>query len=136
MVIIICFPQLASKSKVVVTVVRDKLISTDFVPFFGRRNLGRTQVVNPQPDCGAPRNCILYKLHFLAVIGKKERTGPFQTLFRGNSLIAFEVEFCSDRPVWPYDTDNVGACLFAQTEMNDWTSYRLLLNQQPGPDFH
>src|SRR6266404_2650199 len=129
MVIIVCFPQLSCKSKVVVTVVRDKLISTDFVPFFGRRNLGCTQVANPQPDCGAPRNCVLNKLHLLAVIGKKERAGPFQALFRGNSLIAFEVEFSSDRPVWPYNSDNVGAGLFAQAEMNDWSCYGLFLNQ-------
>src|SRR6266446_949066 len=136
MVIIVCFPQLARKSKVVVTVVGDKLISTDFVPFFSCRNLGCTQIIDPQTNCGAPGNCVLYKLHFLAVIGKKERAGPFQTLFRGNCLVAFEVEFCSDRSVWPYNTDYIGACLFAQAEVNYWTGYRLLLNQQPRPDFH
>ncbi len=57
-------------------------------------------------------------------------------MLRHDLLISLHFKLCAHSPVGPHDAHDIGAGLFAQTEMKQRTGDRLLLHQQTGTDLH
>src|SRR6185295_9008615 len=70
------------------------------------------------------------------VESEKKRTRAFQALLGKDGLIRFRFKLRAHCSVWPNDAHDIGAGLFSQAEMNYWTGYQLLLQQQPGSNLH
>src|SRR6185437_11874184 len=125
-VVVIGFPQFRCKPKIVITIMRTELVWTDFVPFFRGFHPCRTDGVDPEPYRRTPRNCILHKFHLLAVVSEQERAGTLQTLLGHNFLIAFQIEFGTDRAVRPDDSRHIEMSLIAEPKVKKRSGDRLL----------
>src|SRR6185369_6541002 len=51
-------------------------------------------------------------------------------------LIGFDFEVGADSSIGPNNANHVSARLFTESEMQQWTSNRLLLDQQAGANLH
>src|SRR4029077_10849570 len=113
---------------VVEAVMRYQLIPPDFVPFSCRCDVGRAESIDAQADGGSPRDCILHELHLSAVVGEKERTRSFQSLFGHDLLVCLYAELSPHGAIRPNDTNDLSTCLFAQPEMKLRSRDRLFLH--------
>src|SRR6185295_19008622 len=105
---------------------RDQLVATNLVPFSGGRNLRRAQRVDAQSDRRSPWRRILKELHPFSVVCEEEWAGCFQSLFCDHLLIGIHFKLRAHRNVGPNDTDYIGTGLFAEPEMEQRSSDRLL----------
>src|SRR5215217_2861080 len=128
LVVVVSFPKLGGDAEIVKTVVRHELITTDFVPLFSRFDARGSECVDTQADRGAPRHGILNEFHLLAIPRKQKWTRAFETLLDRDLLVGFEFKVGADRAVGPDDANDVCARLFAESEVQQWSSDRLLLD--------
>src|SRR6185503_7862340 len=89
-IVVINFPEFCRDANVIIAVIWNELVSSDFVPLTGGDDLCRSEGVDAQADRRSPWHRVFNEFHRLSVPRIKKWTRCFQSLLGHDFLIGFD----------------------------------------------